>query len=604
LKDNRPLTYPASLWIGLFVLVCLLTPVRFSGTFQDLPYQLDPDEPLFMEPAAFMAGGHLFPNRMLIHPASLTVETLAVAYRVLVWHGKSAGYFQDSKGFFEKVRQQPGPLLLVGRICTVWVGVLVTVCLVFLLHRLGLDPWASLAGGSLHALSSLYLEFSRQVRADFWLTLMLLLSLHALLTVFRRGLTRDYLLAGLFLGLATACKYGAVVGFALVPMVHLMAGRFYREPDGVDPTDDYRRRVTALVVVGVGLALAVHGWTWQHQWLTFLPFSQFPPSWRDGAAFIKRQLVLMGTVVVLIGLSIPIRGRISRATLSVLWDRRPYLLGVAAVAGFLATTPDFLARFEIAVQCIVLFCKSYHPRASGSPGIGNALYYLWGPMASDMGIVALLSSLIVLILVVWRGAAEHRLIAGFAALYFGLVCLGRARWDRYILPLSPLIAAGATMALFQLNRALARTPARPFLMLLATCVVFGEPFTQAIRDVSCRLPDSQVVATEWFLENARPKCRVLIEEHAMCLGTNPFAVRDVFSIVDDPRALKPGQYDYIVTSSAVRGEENWEETYRRLAATYPVRMRFSPSDGTCRGATVTIYNASSPRPAAPVFNGP
>ena len=82
-------------------------------------------------------------------------------------------------------------------------------------------PAAGLAGAAITAVSTLPVRESKYATTDaatvFWLTLALAMALR----IARRGRTVDYLLAGLFLRLATAAKYPAGAVVFAVAAAHL-----------------------------------------------------------------------------------------------------------------------------------------------------------------------------------------------------------------------------------------------------------------------------------------------------------------------------------------------------------------------------------------------
>src|SRR3546814_17532394 len=82
--------------------------------------------------------------------------------------------------------------------------------------RLGGDR-VGLVAAAILAVNAVHVEYSQIVRTDVQASLFMLLCVQSALAVAQDGRRRDYLLAGLFAGLACATKWpGALIGAAIV----------------------------------------------------------------------------------------------------------------------------------------------------------------------------------------------------------------------------------------------------------------------------------------------------------------------------------------------------------------------------------------------------
>lgn len=568
------------LLVAAVLLACALAALRLSVCSADLPYVLDPDEAVLVEPALTVAGGTLAPQRLMTHPASVALQAIALADRALYLEGARRGAWQSWDEFRMRLRRAPAILMLIARFVCALAGVWVSAALMLVLHRAGLPVAGCLVAGGLHALSGLYLEYSHHVRPDFLQSLMILGALYHALGVLERGRTRDYVLAGGFCGLATACKYPSFVTFALVPVAHLLAGRTADGPPG-----EPRRRATMLVLAGSGAALLLSGLTWTYVWPEVPPFDRFPPEWRDGDVFIRKAMRTGGIGLLALSLALLARSRLSPRILGLLWDRRPYLAALAAGGAFLAFVPDYLIRFPWALENFVYAAKSYHPRAAATPGIGNVVYYVTGPLAADLGLTAVLLAAATLLAAIARGSARARLVAVAPAMYAALLTAGRMRFERYAVPLSPWVAAGAAVALTALA---GRTPyPRAALLALFVAVAAQPAVNLAHRLERFGRPDTRVTATRWIEANAPRGSRIVMEERALLLERGDLTVGEVFCFGQRPDALDVPA-DFHVTSDENHGEPEWEPVYEKLARMKTPVVTFSEKSGG-RGPTVTIW---------------
>ena len=592
MQQPRESRYPVSFLLATLVLVLLLVPVRVGGAAGELPAQVDPDEAIFAEPGIRMALGNLMPPRLFGHPGSLTIIAVALADRALYVWGVSQRWWSGLTEFADALRRDSSVLLLVGRQLSGLVGIWTVAALVLLLRRLGLDGPTSVGGGVLCALSVLHLQLSWLVRPDMYQGLMAVLTAHAAIGMAQRGATRDYLMVGACAGLAGACRYPGIMALALVPVAHALTSRVHRESVDAAGTEARNRRITALLLVGAGMISIAAGATWRHVWLEEPPFDSMPPSWRDGDVFLRRQMRLAGAGLILCAPIAVARGRASQVLLGILWDRRPYAALGAAAAAFLAVTPDFLVRFDRAVQGIVWAAKSDHPHALGQPGLGNLLWYA-GALATDLGVPVLVLALACLLKVLVSGPLSCRVVSALPLAYLAFMSLGMTRYARYLIPVVPFVAGAAAASLGALAT-LATRGGRPWrgLALAVAIVLVGAAPAMRLRNAVARraLQNTQVAATAWLLEHAPAGSRILTEEQTTLsmLGTR-FRVRETFSMADDAKVAEPGRYDYVVTSGPVEGESYRERLRAQLTSTRPLAARFDGSGPLWRGLDVFIY---------------
>ncbi len=227
--------------------------LRLWGLGYDLPYIYHPDEPdkIAMAQRMFQSGD--------LNPHYFRKPTL-------VWYLNAAAYVpyylvQRARGEWASPAdlkppevlamgvaktEQPGTVLL-GRSLTVLAGCLV----VALTYRLAVQAGATffwpLLAAILVAVSPTAVRHSRYITVDMFLTAAALAGALLALQLFDRGRQRDYLLAGLAIGVAAACKYpGAVFGIGLV------AAHFLRPHGG-----GWRDRRLAIALLAAPLMFVV-----------------------------------------------------------------------------------------------------------------------------------------------------------------------------------------------------------------------------------------------------------------------------------------------------------------------------------------------------------
>ena len=204
---------PAALW-------CWLPPTLFGAVLRfwslgfGLPNHFRPDEDMVVLPSLAMVGGNLDPHDYT-YPA-LYKYILVAIYRVCMdfglgaegyassWQYAAYGFFVDGSFFF-----------LVARIVTAVFGIL-TIAAVYRVGELAYGRWVGGASAWLLAVSVLHVRDSHFGVTDITSVAILIFALVFCIRIATRGEMKDYVGAGILVGLAASAKYGAVLG--LVPL--------------------------------------------------------------------------------------------------------------------------------------------------------------------------------------------------------------------------------------------------------------------------------------------------------------------------------------------------------------------------------------------------
>ncbi|MBN2207426.1 MAG: glycosyltransferase family 39 protein [Candidatus Aminicenantes bacterium] len=218
---------PARETLLVLLLVLLALGVRLGGIAFGLPYVYHVDEARFADISIKYLRGD--PNPHFFHVPSLYTYLVAATWEGAYRVGKVFGRFQTRNDFLGRFSDDPSLFYILGRLLTVLMSVLT----VYALYVLGKKMYGVRAG----ALAALFLIFSLEFnRASHYMNpdgpmiLFLVLSFLFVWNVYERGRTRDYILAGLFAGLAFSTKYGGHVLFIPLVMAHAFRGYDAKKP--------------------------------------------------------------------------------------------------------------------------------------------------------------------------------------------------------------------------------------------------------------------------------------------------------------------------------------------------------------------------------------
>ncbi|WP_447763247.1 ArnT family glycosyltransferase [Sphingopyxis panaciterrae] len=208
----RPLVGPALLCLILIVAALL----RIDGVGFGLPALNDADEPLFMANAVEMLSGPTLNPGWFGHPGTITFYSLMLVIALVGGIGVATGRFADIDAFVAAVYADPGIVFLPARLLMVAFGVACVLMTWRLGKRLG-GPRLGLAAAAILAVNAVHIEYSQIIRTDMQASLFMLLCAQSALMIAQDGRRRDFLLAGLFTGLACATKWpAAVIGVTVV----------------------------------------------------------------------------------------------------------------------------------------------------------------------------------------------------------------------------------------------------------------------------------------------------------------------------------------------------------------------------------------------------
>ncbi|MBM4362389.1 MAG: glycosyltransferase family 39 protein [Deltaproteobacteria bacterium] len=211
--------------IPLAAVLVLALYLRIQGTSFGLPHLYYWDEPTVVNRAVRFGSGDLNPH-FFAYP-TLYMYVLALVSGLTFVAGKVAGLYHGAMDFAVGYFTDPSAVYQSARVATALVGT-AGVLLTYHAGKRFFGPAVGLLGALFLSVSVLHSTHSHVAITDVphgVFVVAALLPLHAVLT---RGGRRDYVLAGLLIGLGVATKYLAGLHLAGLVLAHLLRHRAAR----------------------------------------------------------------------------------------------------------------------------------------------------------------------------------------------------------------------------------------------------------------------------------------------------------------------------------------------------------------------------------------
>jgi 4-amino-4-deoxy-L-arabinose transferase-like glycosyltransferase len=558
----------AKVWLGLAGVLAGALALRVWGIRQGLPFAYNADEADHFVPRAVAMFEHGLNPRYFANPPAFTY---LLHYLFALWFGGGAGV----KHAFEA---HPSEVYTLARVSAAALGTLA----VGLLYATGArlcGRGVGLLAAALQAVAFLPVFYAHLALNDVPTLAPLTLSLLGSAGVLRKGRLRDYLLAGVGLGLACASKYTA--GIALAPLAAAAAARYLEEAP---------RARAAPATGGVQGGGGVQG-TGQVKGAEETPAPVVH-------SVLRRRAVA--------GLA---------------------LAAVAALGAFLVANPYALLDWS-AFHHELVHQSSLSAEAQGklgAPRDGGLVYYLWA-LTWGLGWAPALAALGGA-LTVWR--RERRvgwLLVPAPLLYLAFMGLQGRYFGRWLMPILPPLCLLAALFSLQVSNALARRLRRPALAVPFTALLVAGLLAQgAVHSVHAGITlsraDTRNLTRAWMLAHVPAGAKIVVEPVApgvwaapwrkyvslqsriSSAGTLAKGVIEEVGIEDYERTLAPaliGYYEahgycWVVSGSTESGRAFADSRavphaiayYRALAAQGEVVFSASPY---ARGARPPAFN--------------
>ena len=202
--------------IILWSILILAMSVRLLGINFGLPYVFYPDEALIVNHAMAFGTGDLNPHSF-IYP-SLYMYVLSFMYGMSYLSGRLIGVLSSTDDFVRLFFNDVTLFYLPGRLIAALSGV-ATVALVYLYGRRAYDERVGLIAAAFLTFSVMHVQYSHYVKTHVPAGLLVMMCLLSAWYVYNDNdkRWRNYLLGGLFAGLAASTIYHA--GFVLISVV-------------------------------------------------------------------------------------------------------------------------------------------------------------------------------------------------------------------------------------------------------------------------------------------------------------------------------------------------------------------------------------------------
>ena len=296
------------------------------------------------------------------------------------------------------------------------------------------------------------------------------------------------------------------------------------------------------------------------------------------------------------------------------WTRRTLLtamlLGlVASVVAFLLSTPFFVLDLPTALQSLRHEARDTHPGADGLSRPGNFLYYLGTAIPGALTWPQALLALFGVVAAVKKRNAPQLLLLGFALVFLAAISASALHWQRWIIPILPVLSLFAAGSLDLLAGGLSRrfTPQRAagvysVILISGALAVSVLPLYELCRsNIRQSNYSTLVLAHEWILSNLPSESRIAKEEYSAPLTATSFRlVTGRFSLAQGYRLEDYfiDGYQYLVVSSSIynrflAASERYSAEasfYRDLFARGHLIRKFEPSGDQRPGPTILIYD--------------
>lgn len=443
-------------WPALAVVLAGALALRLWGVRQGLPYAYNTDEADHFVPHAVAMFGHSLNPHYFANPPGFTY----------VLHYLFAIAYGGTTGVKHAFAHDPTGVYTLSRVAAAVLGVIA----LWLLYATGarlFNRAVGLLAASIEAVAFLPVFYAHLALNDVPTLAPLTLSLLGSAGVLRKGRIRDYVLAGVGLGLACATKYTA--GIVVVPFAVAVISRALVRKDAPAHADD----------------TAHHDATARET-----DDAPEPDDARSGSKLALRAAI--GALLTLVA---------------------------AAVAFFVANPYSLLDYKSFHAELVHQSTLSAEAQGKlGAPRQGGVVYYVWS-LTWGFGWVPALAALGGAVAIWWRRAALGWLLVPAPLVFLAFMGLQGRYFGRWLMPILPLLCVLA--AFFVLQSAgwlaqLARQAPRGRLALAATALLVALTLAQGLvysvhSGVTLARADTRNITREWLLANVPQHTKIVVE---------------------------------------------------------------------------------------------
>jgi len=272
---------------------------------------------------------------------------------------------------------------------------------------------------------------------------------------------------------------------------------------------------------------------------------------------------------------------------------------VAVLVGFALAAPYFFLDFGSALRDLRIETRSTHLGADGLSPLGNLGWYTGTAIPDSLDWPRGLLALGGLALVLRRPRPKQKLLIGFLAAFLVGISLSPLHWQRWLIPVLPLLGLVAGHALTAIGRqfrlSLQTSTSITLAMLLLVSV--HPAYQLVLMGIRQSNPSTRVLAREWILVNLPVGCSIAEEAYTAPLAGTGFVVLQKWSLAEwTVEDYGREGYSYLILSSAMYDRYLAEpERYPSQVSFYTtlfdrgrLLQKFEPST-TRGGPVIRIY---------------
>ncbi len=224
-----------------------------------------------------------------------------------------------------------------------------------------------------------------------------------------------------------------------------------------------------------------------------------------------------------------------------------------AVAFLLLVSPYLLLDYPTVVRNLLGEAQLHHVGATGGTPAENALWYLRGPLAESFGLTGFLLAGVG-VLFALRHREARVLLLPTAILMAIVTCLQNLIWDRWVLPVLPILAICSGLALARIvASASVRGRWSGAVLTAGLILLLLVPQLSAVAaQTRERLNDTRQIAYRWADHHIPAGSSVLIEHFDFGMAVEPWTIR--FPMGDagciDAKAMLQGKISYAIIDDA------------------------------------------------------
>lgn len=204
----------------IFLLIIAIAAIlRIIGIGWGMPYAYHPDERLLVARSIYFFSGDLNPH-LFIYP-SLQMYITFLANSVIFGIGHITGHYPSVQYFTSLYQSDPTIFYLVGRFVVV-IFALLSIVVTYFLSRRVFGISVALISSFLLSILPVHILHSHYVTTDVPCILFVLLSFNYSLRILDEDQWQNYLMAGIFAGLAASIKYNGGTIALIIVFAHII----------------------------------------------------------------------------------------------------------------------------------------------------------------------------------------------------------------------------------------------------------------------------------------------------------------------------------------------------------------------------------------------